>query len=205
MDRERLLRGGRSPVDVHVTRTNRSPGRTCALVGAGVQLAIAIAFGVIRETNASVGERHVEGPLPTLALAAVVAAPGVLALVGVLIDRPVLFGAAAAACLPLAIISIAALPALLPAGLLLVAFIQATSVRPPAPAPTLVIFAAFIGLVVVALGIILSGKGTYIFTYPDGGQEGGDYYLPGPSAVALAIVTGAVGLVTALAAWFAKR
>ncbi len=192
-------------MSVHSERRARRPGRTWALVGAGLQLCFATGLAVLRDTNASVGERRAEGMLPTLALAAVFAAPAVLALVGVVIDRPVLFGAAAIASLPAALISIAAFPVLIPAGLLLVAYVQATSTHPSSTAvSTLVVFGTFAGLVLLALAIMLSGKGTYTYAYPDGGSEGGEYYLPGHAALALGILVGGVVLTTAIASRFAK-
>src|SRR5882672_4503229 len=95
----------------------RRAGTTLALVGAAMDLALAAGLGVIRTTQSSAGQRHVEGPLPTLALALALAAPGIVALVGVAIDRPVLFGAASFASWPLTIVSIAAVPIWIPATL----------------------------------------------------------------------------------------
>ncbi|MGZ4803774.1 MAG: hypothetical protein ACXV9P_14305 [Acidimicrobiia bacterium] len=180
----------------------RRPGRTVALVAAVVEVAFAVGLGFLRAHNSSVGAWRAEGVLPTLALTALFAAPGILALVGVMIDRPVLWGVAGAGCLPVAIISIAAFPILIPAVVRLIAFALSMFTQPAALAPTLAVFAVFIGLVVVALGIMLGEKGTYSYTYAAGGAEGGEYYLPASAAVVLALVAVALTVTTVIAARF---
>lgn len=179
-------------------------GRTWALCGAVVQIGFAIALGLLRASNSSAGERRAEGILPTLALAAIFAVPGVLALAGVVIDRPILFVVGAAVNVPIAVISIAALPILVPAGLMLMGFAQATRLRPIPLLAALATLSCFIVLTGGALVILVSAKGTYSYTHA-GGSEGGDYYLPRQAALALGMVVGGLALTTAIAARFTKR
>lgn len=169
-----------------------------AVVGALADLALAAGLGVLRATNSQVGERRAEGHLPTLALVIVLAAPGVAALLGVAIARPVLFGAAGFACFPLAVVSIAAVPIWLPAVLFLIAFVQASNTRPPAPLLGGIVLVGFTALLLVALRILITGNGQYTYSYP-GGSEGGDYFLPSRATFCILIVVADLVLATALA------
>jgi hypothetical protein len=87
----------------------------CSGVGVGV-------LRYIDPDGASAVERAMEGPWGGLALAAVVAAPGVLVLLA-LRDRPALLLPAAIILLPLSFLSFAGilLPLLIPAGMLVAA------------------------------------------------------------------------------------
>jgi hypothetical protein len=174
------------------------PGSKPALAGAVTNLALAAGLGAIRATNGSVGERRAEGPLPTVALVVLLAAPGILALIGVATARPVLFGAAGIACLPLAIVSIAAVPIWLPGVLFVIAFVRATSSRCLGPTLAGCIFAGFGFTLVlfVALRLLVSGYARYTYDYP-GGSEAGDYIRPAHAAWCILIVTADI-FITAL-------
>jgi len=178
-------------------RRVRTAGTTFAGVGALIDLALAVGLGVLRATNSQVGQRRAEGHLPTLALVIVLAAPGVAALLGVAIARPVLFGAAGFACFPLAFVSIAAVPIWLAGVLFLSAFVRASNNLPPAPLVGIVLV-GFTALLVVALGILITGSGQYTYSYP-GGSEGGEYFLPGRATFCILIVVADLVIVTALA------
>jgi hypothetical protein len=173
-------------------------GTVLAVVGAVADLALAAGLGVLRATNSSVGLRHAEGHLPTLALVIVLAAPGAAALLGVAIARPVLFGAAGFACFPLAVVSVAAVPIWLPGVLFLIAFVRASATRPPAPLLGGTVLVGFTALLLVALRILVTGNGHYTYSYP-GGSEGGDYFLPGHATFCILIVVADLVLATVLA------
>jgi hypothetical protein len=163
------------------------PGSKLALAGAATNLALAAGLGAIRATNGSVGQRHVEGPLPTLAIVIAMAAPGVLALIGVAIDRPVLFGAAGIACPPLAIVSVAAIPMFIPAVLFLLAFARATSTQRSLSLLGGLVLVGFQAPILVGLWILITETREFTFNFP-GGSEGGDYFTPGHAGLCIAIV-----------------
>src|ERR1700687_5351513 len=176
----------------------RAPGTTLAVVGVLADVALAVGLGVLRLTNSQVGERRAEGPLPTLALVSVLIAPGVLALIGVAIARPVLFVVAGIACFPLAILSIAAVPIWLPAVVFLIAFIQASGSGPAAPRPWPLFVPGFTALLLIAVRILTTGNGQYTYTYP-GGSQGGDYFLPSHATLCILLVGLDLVLATVLA------
>jgi hypothetical protein len=128
----------------------------------------------------------------------VLAAPGVVALLGVGVARPVLYGAAGAACFPLAFVSILAAPIWLPAVLFTIAFVQASNTRPHASLLGLLVLVGFTVLLFVALRILITGNGHYSYTYP-GGSEGGDYFLPTHAMLCIVVVGIDLVLATALA------
>lgn len=179
-------------------RQSPAPGRTVALIAAGADLALALGIGVVRATLVGVGQHRAEGWLPTVALALILAAPGILALIGAATARPVLFGAAGIACLPLAAISIAALPIWLPAIGFFSAFTLASRANLWTWADGLTI-AGFVALLLVALTMVLASNGQYSYTYPGGGTEGGDYIVPGRAAASIAVVLADIALATAFA------
>jgi hypothetical protein len=170
------------------------PGSKLALTGAVTNLGLAAGLGAIRATNGSVGQRHAEGPLPTLALVIAVAAPGVLALIGIAIDRPVLFGAAGIACPPLAIVSVAAIPILLPAVFLLLAFARATSRQRFQSFLGGLVLVGFQAPILAGLWILITETREFTYNFP-GGSEGGEYFTPGHAGICIAIV--AIDLVIA--------
>jgi hypothetical protein len=174
------------------------PSKKPALLGAGLDLALAAALGAIRTAGSSAGLRHVEGPLPTLAMVVAFAAPGVVALIGVAIDRPVLFGAAGFACMPLIFVSIVAFPMVIAGVVLIVAYSQASAVT---PSPRLfggLILGGFFVPILVGLWILITRTAQFTYRYA-GGSEGGDYFTPGHAALCIGLVVADVLIVTSLA------
>ena len=108
-------------------RHSPAPGTTLALIAAFADVALTVGLGVLRTTNSQFGQRRAEGLLPTFAFAIVLAAPGIVALIGVAIARPVLFGAAAIGCLPAR--SSRSLAVWIPAVLFMIAFARASATR----------------------------------------------------------------------------
>lgn len=168
-------------------RSGRLRGTKLALVGVGIDLALAAGLGAIRTAGGSVGMRHAEGPLPTLAMVAAFAAPGVLALIGLAIRRPVLVGAAGFACAPVMFVSIVAFPMLIPGVLLLRAYYQASAATRPPRFVTGFILGGFLVPILVGLWILITQ--TAQFTYSSGtGSEGGDYFTPAHGAFCIALI-----------------
>jgi hypothetical protein len=170
------------------------PGTKTALFGAGFDLMLAAGIGVIRATHGSVGQRHAEGSLPTLAIAIALAAPGVLALVGIAINRPILFGAAGFACGPLIVVSVIAFPFLIASALLILAFIQAQTATLTPLAAVALIFVTFPVSIAIGLRTLIFQTREFTYTYP-GGSEGGEYFTPAHAVFCIALV--AAGLVFA--------
>ena len=180
------------------SRQRRRAGTTPAIVGALTDLALAAGLGAIRATHGSIGERHVEGPLPTLAIVIALAAPGIVALVGIAIERPVLFGAASFACWPLAIVSIAAVPIWIPATLFLIAFARAETAK---RSPTLLaglILAVFPVPILIGLWLLVTNTREFTYNFA-GGSEGGQYFTPGNAVICIVIVTLDLFVMTVLA------
>lgn len=168
-----------------------------ALIAAEADLALAVGLGILRLANSTAGQRHAEGLLPTLALGLVVAAPGLVALMGTAVARPVLFGAAGIACMPLAVISVAAIPIWLPAIGFLAAFAVASRTNLWRWADGLVV-AGFVVLLVIALGMDISYTGQYSYTSTSGGGGSGDYTLAGWAAWSMVVVVADLAGATAL-------
>ena len=175
-----------------------APGSKPALAGAVINLGLAAGLGAIRATHDSVGQRHVEGLLPTLAIVIAVAAPGVLVLIGVAIDRPVLFGAAALACAPLVIVSVAAIPILLPAVLYFLAFARATSTQRSQSLLNGLVIVGFQAPILAGLWILITETREFTYNFP-GGSEGGEYFTPRHAALLIAIVAADLVIASALA------
>jgi hypothetical protein len=180
------------------TRQRRRAGTTPAIVGALTDLALAAGLGAIRATHGSIGERHVEGPLPTLAIVIALAAPGIVALIGVVIDRPVLFGAAGIACLPLVIVSIAAVPIWLAGALFMIAFVRATSTQRSLSLLGGLVLVGFQVPILVGLWILITETREFTYNFP-GGSEGGEYFTPGHAVICIVIVMLDLFVVTVLA------
>jgi hypothetical protein len=175
----------------------RTTALRLAVAGAVMNLATALAVIAIRWTHSSVGARRAEGVLPTLALGAVVAAPGVVALVGVATQRAVLFAAAAVASGPITIISIATFPLVVPALLLILAF--AISGRPlSTPVPAVGVVVGFALILAFALALLLTGMREYSYNFPGGGSESGGYVPAARAALCLLLVAVDVAATTAL-------
>lgn len=164
------------------------PGTKLALIGAIADLALAAALGAVRTAGASAGQAHAEGALPTIAIVVAVAAPGIAALVGVALARPVLFGAAGFACGPLVILSIVAFPLVVPCGLLIVAFIQSQHAQPAAPLLTGLVFVAFPVPLLVGLRILVTETAQFTYNFP-GGSEAGEYFTRAHAVQCIALVT----------------
>jgi hypothetical protein len=171
-----------------------------ALTAAGADLALALGIGALRTTAGGSGQHRAEGWLPTVAVALILAAPGILAVTGAATDRPVLYGAAGIACLPLAVVSVAAVPIWLPAIGFLGAFTLASPTNLWTRADGLTI-AGFVALLLVALAMVLAVNGQYSYTSPGGGTEAGDYILPSRAAASLVVVLADL----VLASTFANR
>jgi len=136
--------------------------------------------------------------IPTIALVVVLAAPGLLGLVALVTRHRTLLLAAGSACLPLGLISIAALPLWIPGALLLLAFLRTAGPARLGPASA-VITAMFVALLLIALGILVFRTGQYRYTYASGSQEG-DFFLPDRAVVSLLITVGDLAATTAATA-----
>jgi hypothetical protein len=163
------------------------PGTKLALTGAALDLVIAVGLGVLRTTLGSTGENHAEGWLPTIALSAAVAAPGVLALVGVVLHRPVLYGAAGVACAPLVIVSIAAFPLVVPCVLLVVAFVRAQESGPAPALPTALLLGGFPVPLVAGVWILVTQTAQFTYNF-SGGSESGEYFTPAHATLCIVLV-----------------
>ncbi len=163
-------------------------GRTLVLVGAVLSFALAAAIWAIRTAGSSVGARHVEGPLPSLAIAFAFAAPGIVALIGLVMDRPVLYCAAGIACFPLVIVSIVAFPVVIPGVLFLLAFADAQAVRRPLSTAALLTIVLFPIPITAGLWILITHTAQYTYALADGGSEGGDYFTPAHAALCIALI-----------------
>ena len=179
-------------------RQHRRAGTKPALVGAAIDLVLAAGLGALRATNGSIGERHVEGPLPTLAIVLALAAPGIVAVIGVVIDRPVLFGAAGISCLPLVIVSIAAVPIWIAGALFMVAFARSTSGQRSLSLLGGLVLVGFQAPILVGLWILITETQQYTYNFT-GGSEGGDYFTPGHGLLCIALVALDLFVVTLLA------
>ena len=175
------------------------PGTKLALAGAGIDLALAGAIGVFRATHSSAGQWHMEGPLPTTALAVAMAAPGVLALIGIAIHRPILFGAAGFACGPLIVVSILAFPFLIACVLLVLAFAQAQTAKVPPMAVVALIFVTFPFSIAIGLRTLIFQTREFTYNGPSGGSEGGDYFTPAHAVLCIALVAAGLAFCATLA------
>ena len=115
-------------------------------------VAAGAALGIVRFVNGSPVERGFEGALGAASLGALIAAPGVLALLA-LRDRPVLLLPAGVALVPLAFLSLAGvtLPLLVPAAMLFVAYGRRSTDASDRP------LVAFTTTVFVFAGLVLAG------------------------------------------------
>jgi hypothetical protein len=165
-----------------------SSGTTLALVGAGLDLFVAVGIGVFRWRHGSIGQNRAEGVLPTLAIAAALAAPGVLALIGVVTRRPALFGAAGVACFPLVLVSVIAVPIWIASGFLIAAFARSTNARSRISGLDAFVFAGFALPIVAGLWILITETRQYTYNFAGGGSEGGDSFTRGNAVLCIAIV-----------------
>jgi hypothetical protein len=170
---------------------------TLAVVAAYADLVMAAGVGILRSTHTPFGEYRVEGLLPTFALMLLLAAPGVLALIGAATAQPVLFAVAGVACFPLAIISMAALPIWLPGAGFLISYNRASRASRWSGAQSLMA-ASFLAVLLLALVLLVAAKGQYTYTYP-GGSEGGDYYLPSRALWTIGVIVADLALAAIVA------
>jgi len=173
-------------------------GTSLAVAGAMFDLLLALAIGLLRNANGSVGERHVEGALPTIAIALAIAAPGIVALVGVVRRRPALFLAAAIASLPLAIVSIAAVPVWISTALFAIAFFRAPGAAAQFGPLDGVIAIGFAVPVFVGLLVMITHTHQYTYQYASGG-ESGDAFTRANAALSIVLTIAAVVIVSLLA------
>ncbi len=119
-------------------------------------------------------------------------APGVLALIGIAVNRPILFGAAGFACGPLIVVSILAFPFLIACVFLVLAFAHAQTAKLSPMAVVALILVTFPVSIAIGLRTLILQTRQYTFTFP-GGSEGGDYFTPAHAVLCIALV--AIGLV----------
>ena len=129
--------------------------RTIATIGACIVTA-GLAIVVVRFLGRSPAETALEAWLGSLALGAVVAAPGVLAVLA-LWDRPALLLPAATVLVPVSFLSFAGilLPLLVPAVLLFVAYGRRSALRPGPPVRTAATLAWVQVLLMAAVAALL--------------------------------------------------
>jgi len=156
-----------------------------------IEVALAIVVASVRAVGSAAGQRHAEGPLPTVAFGVVLAAPGLLALLGVCMRRPVMLGAAGITCFPLAVMSVVVFPIVVSAVLLLVAFGRASAGGPTSLRRSVTAFVPPVVLLVVASSLLVFGMQPYSYTYATGGEAGA--YVTASHA-GLAVVLVAVSL-----------
>lgn len=99
-------------------------------IGVVLELTVGLMAAAIRAAGMTTGQWRAEGPVSGVAFAVVFAAPGVMAAIGLLAQRPVMVGGGALACFPLAIVSIVVVPIWIPGVLLLIAYGRLTPVEP---------------------------------------------------------------------------
>lgn len=121
-----------------------------ATVG-GMVVVAAVALGLLRFAAGTPAEQGFEGLLAAIALASVVAAPGVAALLA-LVDRPALLLPAGVVLIPLSALSFAGatLPLLIPAIMLFVAYGRRSAAQPVGAGRATLTTVAVLGLLVAA-------------------------------------------------------
>ncbi len=120
------------------------------------------------------------------------------AITGIVIDRPVLYGAAGSACAPLVVFSIVAFPMVIPCVLLFIAFAKAqTEARSPSFLAGCIL-AGFLVPIFGALWKLVTDTAQFTYTFA-GGSESGDYFTPRNAALCIAIIVADIALAAALA------
>ncbi len=165
------------------------------IVAGGVALGFARFFG-----GAPQLERNLEGAAGAAAWAAVVAAPGVLALLA-LANRPVLLLPAAIMLVPLSFLSLAGatLPLLVPAVMLFTAYGRRSAELPARRGHAAAVTVVTIGLLVEAGAVLLVHEDPRSYSTPTSSGGVSDIVTYAESALALVVV--AVALVWA---WWAS-
>lgn len=158
---------------------------------------LVVAAGVVLGAMPFVGgdppERGLEGALGAAALGAVVAAPGVLALLA-LRERPGLLLPAATALLPLAFSSFSGvtLPLLVPAVMLFVAYRRRSSTHRAARGRAVLATASVLAFLLAAVVALFLHDDPRQWSSADGGGSTGDVITVGESLISLWLTVGAV-------------
>lgn len=164
-------------------------------VSAGMIVAGAVALGFARFfAGAPVLEQNLEAAVASLALAAVVAAPGVLALLA-LADRPVLLLPAGIMLVPLSFLSLAGvtLPLLIPAVMLFTAYGRRSSALPSPRGQSAVTTLVTVVLLLVAGLVLFVHPDPRSYSTPTSGGGVSDVVTYVESATSLAVVAIAIG------------
>jgi len=160
----------------------------------GLVVVAGVALAIVRFVGGTPIERGPEGALAAFALGTIVAAPGVLALLG-RHDRPVLLLPAATVLLPVSFLSFAGvtLPLLVPAVMLFVAYGRRSSVR-PSPAGRAASTTVFVlALLVAAAVALLAHQDPRSYSTTNGGGSTSDVITAAESLVSLGLATAALG------------
>lgn len=164
-------------------------------VTAGMIVAGAVALGFARFfAGTPVVEQNLEAAVASLAFAAVVAAPGVLALLA-LADRPVLLLPAGIMLVPLSFLSFAGvtLPLLVPAVMLFTAYGRRSAALPSRRGQSSVTTLVTVVLLLVAGLVLFVHQDPRSYTTPTSGGSVSDVVTYAESATSLAVVAVAVG------------
>lgn len=137
---------------------------------AGVLILAAIGLGVLRYAGGSPVEQGFEGFLGSLAMGMVVAATGILALMG-LDNRPALFLPAAVILIPLSFLSFAGvlLPLLIPSGMLFTAFARRSQGLGRNRGTTVITFCWVAGFLITSVTSLFLMENARTYVTPDGG------------------------------------
>lgn len=167
-------------------------GRFIAALGVLV-VAAGAALAVLRYVGGAPPERGPEGLLGSIALGAVVAVPGILALVA-LAGRPALLLPAATVLLPLSFLSFAgaALPLLLPAVMLFVAYGRRSTGQAAGRGQAALCAAAVLALLVAAVVALFAYDDPRNWSTPTGGGSTSDVITAVESLGSLAFSTAAI-------------
>lgn len=168
--------------------------RLIATVG-GLIVVAGAALGVLRYVGGTPSEHRLEGVAGAAALAAVVATPGVLALLA-LADRPALLLAAGTVLVPLSFLSFAGvtLPLLIPAAMLFVAYGRRSSMQPIRRGQTALTTAAVLALLVAAVAALFVHQDPRQYSTPTESGSTSDVITVAESLISLALVTTALAV-----------
>jgi len=165
-----------------------------------VVVAVGLALAALRFSGGIPPEQGAEGAVGSLALGAIVAAPGILSLLA-LRERPALLLPAAIALIPLSFLSFAlvTLPLLLPAGMLFVGYGRRSADRPSplgtAGGTTVAVFV----LLASAVAVLFMHQDPRSYTTGTGGGSTSDVITFAESLSSLMLTTAAIAAGWALA------
>ena len=169
-------------------------GSTGFIVATGlVVMAGGLGLGLLRFVNGVPPEHDVEGAVGALALGAVAAAAGVLALLA-LRDRPTLLLPAAFVLMPLSMLSFAlvTLPLLIPCVLLFLAYGQRSDGRQSPVGTTVGVLAAVLTLLVAAVVVLFVHQDPRSYVTANGGGSTSDVITFAESIPSLALTASAI-------------